>query len=299
MDRHLESKQHGLNLAQQKRRKKEAEEELIHVCSLCDYSTTLKTNLRKHLLTEKHKMTEALAAASTRPIMSVEMMELMLRHHSESLRYLADSTEKQQLQQSELIKTLTERLVPTQNVMLENVVQNVTNTNCNNKKFNLNFFLNEECKDAMNLSDFVKNVVITLEDLEHLGEVGYAAGMTDIITKALRHKEMKDRPLHCSDIKREVMYIRENDAWKKDHERQETLRAIERISNKNYKAFMEWRRLHPDHVIQDSSEYDAWSRISQSMCGGCNETNLNKVVHNLALATAIDKSGFVSGGDPH
>ena len=270
MDRHLESKQHvqgdGPN------------EEGTHLCALCDYSTNLKANLKKHLLSAKHRMAEALAtaeaAAATAARPTVEIMELMLR---------------QQLQQSELIKTLTERLVPT---------QNVTNTNCNNKKFNLNFFLNEECKDAMNLSDFVKNVVITLEDLEHLGEVGYAAGMTDIITKALRHKEMKDRPLHCSDIKREVMYIRENDAWKKDHERQETLRAIERISNKNYKAFMEWRRLHPDHVIQDSSEYDAWSRISQSMCGGCNETNLNKVMHNLALATAIDKSGFVSGGDP-
>lgn len=288
MDRHRASMQHAKNMMKLESalKRDKSGDESGYTCTACEYSTTRKFNYSKHLLSERHKfMIDRASTKVDNPLVDkiVEVFEMAM---------------KSQLQNNDMIKVLTERLavtpvtVSTPLAVQQTNVQATSytgNTNCHNKKFNLNIYLNEKCGNAMNLSDFVKNMVITLEDLEHLGEVGYATGMSNIISRALREKEEKERPVHCSDIKRETIYIRENDAWTKDIERQETLKAIEHISNKNYKAFAEWRLKHPDHVIQDSHEYEAWARISKSMCGSCNEANLNKVMHNLAIATAIDK----------
>ena len=174
----------------------------------------------------------------------------------------------------------------------QNTTTTTTSTNSHNKKFNLNFFLNEECKHAQNLSDFVKNVVISMEDLEHIGNVGYTQGMSKILTKAIQEKEEKDRPMHCTDVKRETIYIRENDKWTKDLEREETKKAIEYISNKNYKAFRQWRDLHPEYAIHDTEDYETWYRISRHMCN-TDPNAVKKLVHHLATITAIEKGDMV------
>ena len=255
------------------------------------------------------------SATKAEPVLLIEVMELFLKHQTEMLRVNAGTSESQQIQHTEMFRALTDRVVAhqqqqqmtssslPQNVMLDqansqntttstNNSQNTTTTNSHNKKFNLNLFLNEECKNAQNLTDFVKNVVISLEDLEHLGEVGYTQGMSKILSKAMQSKDQTERPMHCTDVKRETIYIRENDAWKKDMQQEQTVKAIEHIAHKNYKTFKEWRDLHPEHAVADTEDYETWYRISRSMCN-TDPSNVKKLVHHLATITAIEKGELV------
>jgi len=157
-----------------------------------------------------------------------------------------------------------------------------------NQKFNLNLFLNEECKNAMNMNEFIQRVIITSEDLEHLGEVGYTDGMSKILTKAMCGMETTERPMHCTDIKRETIYVRKDDAWKKDDDCEEAKRLIQHIAHKNYKALIEWRNEHPDHTEPDTADYEAWYSISRNMCN-TDPSALKKLIRHLALTTAVEK----------
>jgi hypothetical protein len=184
---------------------------------------------------------------------------------------------------------------PLQNVMLENSHNqnhlnqdnSHNNTITTNKNFNLQFFLNEECKNAMNFSDFLKTLSVTMEDIEHLGEVGYTQGMSKILTKAM--SETNVRPLHCTDAKRETMYVKENDEWHKDSDCEESERLIKHIQQKNYKALQEWRENHPEHTVSDSEDYEAWYRISRNMCN-TDPSALRKLIRHLAAVTAVEKA---------
>jgi hypothetical protein len=166
-------------------------------------------------------------------------------------------------------------------------------TTNNNQKFNLNLFLNEECKNAMNMNEFIQRVNITSEDLEQLGEVGYTEGMSKILTKAMRSIETTERPMHCTDVKRETIYVRKDDAWKKDEDCEETKRLIQHISHKNYKALSAWREEHPEHVEPDTPDYEAWYNISRNMCN-TDPSALKKLIRHLALTTAVEKHGLIS-----
>ena len=262
----------------------------------------------KHQIAEDAKKSAvAAAAASASPVHLHEVMEMFLKFSSD------ERTER--IQNTEMFKSLVDRVlacqqqqvIPStthavqQNVVLENMThsQNTTtnhNTNTNNnnsKHFNLNFYLNEECKNAMNMSDFIKNVVISMEDLEHLSEVGYTEGMQRILTKALQEKEKTERPMHCSDVKREVIYVRKDDAWLKDDTKEETEHFIRHIYHKNLKMMKEWCDEHPDHQISDSPDYEYWYSITRTMCN-TNPNAMKKLVSHLAQVTAIEKSSSPS-----
>ena len=315
---HRDSKQHEKNM-QRLSKQFNADETGMYVCESCKYSTSLKANYRKHVLTAKHKKTMEQQGGSeeVKPVLLLEVMEMFFKFHANATEKQqtihANTTEKQQIQTTEMFKALADRivahehqqqqLVPIQNVQLtqsnnhhhhqqNNTTTTTTTNNSHNTKFNLNLFLNEDCKNAPNLSDFVKNVSVSLEDLEHLGEVGYTQGMSKILSKAIQSKETTERPMHCTDVKRETIYIRENDTWKKDTEREETVKAIETISNKNYKVFMEWRNQHPEHAVPDTEDYETWYRISRNMCN-TDPLALKKLVHHLATITAIEKGELV------
>ena len=170
---------------------------------------------------------------------------------------------------------------------------NNNNTNSNNRKFNLNLYLNEECKNAPNLADFVREVVISMEDLEHLGQVGYVQGMTKILTKALNSTDHTERPMHCTDVKRATIYVKQNDAWKKDIEQEQTIKAIERIAHNHMKTFKEWRDLHPNFAVSDTEDYETWYRISRSLCN-TDPAVMKKLVQHLAIITAIEKGEMIT-----
>jgi hypothetical protein len=241
-----------------------------------------------------------IAEPNDKPVMLMEVIEMFMKHYSEhqseQMKHQSEQMKHQSIQNTEMFKALAERIgnqsssaavIVPQNVVVEN------NTNSHNKKFNLNLFLNEECKNAMNMSDFMKNVSITSEDLENIGELGYTEGMSKILTKAIRSTETSERPMHCTDVKRETIYVRKDDAWKKDEDCEETKRLIQHIAHKNYKALTEWSKEHPEHTEPDTADYEAWFTISRNMCN-TDPSALKKLIRHLALTTAVEKNELVA-----
>ena len=166
--------------------------------------------------------------------------------------------------------------------------------NNNNKTFNLQFFLNETCKNAMNITDFVSSIKMELEDLEHTGRTNYVEGISNIVIKNLNNLEQQMRPLHCSDLKREVLYIKDNDEWTKDTQNKPILtKAIKTIANENIKQINKWVQHYPDCVKADSKKNDLYLKIvSNSMNGLTKEEadkNMNKIITNVAKNVTIEK----------
>jgi hypothetical protein len=187
-----------------------------------------------------------------------------------------------------------------QNKIIEMASQSTTTNNNNNSfnttnnAFNLNFFLNETCKNAMNITDFVSSIQMNLDDLENTGRSGYIEGISNIILKNLNKLEQHLRPLHCSDIKREVLYIKDNNEWLKENENKPVLtKAIKTIANENIKQISKWKDNYPDCIKSDSKKNDLYLKIvSNSMNGLTKEeadNNINKIISNLAKKVIIEK----------
>jgi hypothetical protein len=188
--------------------------------------------------------------------------------------------------------------------LLENGTNNTTtnsiSTNCNNvtnKTFNLNLYLNETCEDAMNISEFVKTINLNLEDLENTGREGYIEGISNIIFKNLNNLEDHFRPLHCSDSKREILYIKDNNEWTKECYNKPILtKAIKVIANENIKQIKTWREKNPDCTNADSKKNNLYLKIVSNSMNGLTEEegnkNINKIISNLAKQTNIAKSLF-------
>ena len=269
----------------------------FYKCEHCDYSTSHKGHFRKHMLSAKHigerdRKASAVAALSVPSSVSSPPISLaasdsitpvMLREIVEIILTIIPAIQNT-TPNANAVATPT----ATQNAGLLITGNSNVVTNNNNQKFNLNVFLNEECKNAMNMNEFIQRVNITSEDLEHLGEVGYTDGMSKILTKAMRGMETTERPMHCTDTKRETIYVRKDDAWKKDDDCEETKRLITHIAHKNYKALTEWRNEHPEHTEHDTADYEAWYSISRNMCN-TDPSALKKLIRHLALTTAVEK----------
>ena len=167
-----------------------------------------------------------------------------------------------------------------------------SHNNSHNKTFNLQFFLNEQCKDAMNLMDFVKSFSLQLSDLENVSKLGYVEGITGIIVKKLNEMDVHKRPIHCSDAKREILYVREDNIWEKDDENNTKLRkAIKYISKKNRGLLSEWSESHPEsNDLHSNVNTEYMLMIIQAM-GGKGELvdNENKIMKKIMKHVLIDK----------
>ena len=176
-------------------------------------------------------------------------------------------------------------------------INNSNNTNIsnsNNKTFNLQVYLNETCKDAINLTDFIDSIKVQIKDLEKVGEKGYAEGISDIFINNLQQLNTHSRPIHCSDSKRETIYIKDAEQWTKDDDQKTTLtKAIKQVANKNIKQISEWQKLHPKYNDPDSKQNDKYMKIVlNSMSGSTNEEatkNYEKIIKNVIKETVIDK----------
>ena len=171
----------------------------------------------------------------------------------------------------------------------ENSHNNSHNNNSNNKTFNLNMFLNEYCKDAMNLNDFVDSLQFQLSDLEKVGELGYVGGLSNIIIRNLKALEVNKRPVHCSDTKRETIFIKQADKWEKENDNNEQLnKAIKTIANKNIRMIPKWREKYPECAHSHSSKSDLYNNIIiQSL--DTNPQSNPKIISNIAKEVKIDK----------
>ena len=170
---------------------------------------------------------------------------------------------------------------------------NTTNTNSHNKSFNLNFFLNETCKDAMNITDFVNSIQLQLSDLERVGEVGYVDGISNIIIKNLKQLDVTKRPVHCTDKKREVLYVKDEDKWEKEEAENKLIRkAIKRVSHKNILMLSKFKDAHPDCSKSDSKFSDQYNKITVESFGGAGDDDAkkeDKIIRNLSKTIVIER----------
>jgi hypothetical protein len=167
------------------------------------------------------------------------------------------------------------------------------NINSNNKTFNLNFFLNETCKDAMNITDFVNSIKIQLSDLENVGKIGYVEGISNIINTNLKALDVTQRPIHCTDKKREVLYIKDENKWEKENENKTIIRtAIKQISHKNSKMVQLFKEAHPDCGKSISKYSDQYNKIIIEAMGGQGDNDFekeNKIIRNISKEIIINK----------
>jgi hypothetical protein len=179
---------------------------------------------------------------------------------------------------------------------INNGTINNTNASTNNShnRFNLNVFLNETCKDALNMSEFIDSLQITVKDLEETGRLGYASGISRIFINGLKNLEENFRPIHCSDLKREVLYIKNNNEWVKDTEDNKYITlAIKEITSKNIKQIFEWQKLHPEYNNPESKQNDKYQHILMNTMSGSSKeeanNNYSKIIKSLAKEVVISK----------
>jgi hypothetical protein len=169
-------------------------------------------------------------------------------------------------------------------------------SNSNNKTFNLNVFLNETCKDAMNIMDFVDSLKLQLSDLENLGKIGYVEGISSIIVKNLNSLDETMRPVHCTDSKREVMYVKDENKWEKENENNQKLRkAIKSVVRKNSKLLNDFRAKHPDCCKSDSRYSDQYNKLVVEAFGGKGDNDIekeDKIIKNIVKQVTINKESF-------
>ena len=170
-------------------------------------------------------------------------------------------------------------------------VNNIIN-NTNNKTFNLNFFLNEQCKDAMNMTDFVNSYHLKMEDLESVGELGYVEGISKLLVNKLNDLDVYKRPMHCSDAKRETLYVKDQDKWEKEQNDNPKIRkAIKKISHRNTVLLSEWRDTHPGSRVSTSEVNTQYMSLVRQSNGGNEDItdSENKIIRRLAKEVVIAK----------
>jgi len=276
----------------------------LFICATCDFKCSKKTDYNRHLLTLKHENQQKSTYFTPENIACICGKKYKERsglwRHKKKCTYVNGDMVVQDKdavilnllkQNGDLHKSLIEM---SKEKSITNNNNNCHNTNTTNNSFNLQLFLNETCKDALNITDFVSSIKLTLEDLENTGRKGYIEGISNIILKNLKGLEQHQRPIHCSDIKREVLYIKEKDHWTKESEEKPVLtKAIKVIANENMKKITDWRNLNPDCTDIDSTKNNLYLKIvSNSMNGTSKEEsdkNMCKIISNVAKEVTITK----------
>ena len=164
-------------------------------------------------------------------------------------------------------------------------------TNCGNQTFNMQFFLNEQCKDAMNMKDFVNSIQLDTDDLENVGKLGYVEGMSNILITNLNKTELHKRPVHCSDIKRETLYVKDADKWECDGpDHAKMTNAVLAVEHKNVSLMGEWAARHPQCMNSNTKDNDRYFKLSKIVTDGAQDGNISKVIRRVAKNVLIDKT---------
>ena len=283
-------------------------------CKSCDYNTSNKKDFTKHTMTLKHKR---LVNASNLLVEKINHNKFVCCcgksycHDSSYYRHkkkcnittntIAQVLIKDEMSDKELIQYLIKensefkQLMLDQNRQMIELAKNSGHHNyntTNNNNFNLNFYLNETCKNIM---DFVSQLNVSIKDLEDTGRLGYAEGISKIFINGLKQMNVSDRPIHCSDLKRETLYIKDNNEWNKETENKVILtNAIKHVAHKNMKQIPEWTKIHPEYKDSKSKENDRYLQIVSESMSGTNEDetnkNYSKIIKNLVKETVIDKT---------
>ena len=278
-------------------------------CEICDYNTSRESQYNRHILTEKHKILQNPTYKKFHnKTWDCTTCGKKYKHsstlysHKKKCYDNSDNTEFKKMSDKEIISMLVSQNSELMG-LIKNGINNTTNTNTTNSNnnntntnnsFNLNFFLNETCKDAMNISDFVSSIKVSIDDLENTGRKGYIEGISNIILKNLNNLEQQLRPVHCSDSKREIFYIKDNNEWVKEKEDKPILtKAIKIIANENIKQINHWKEKYPGCTAADSNKNNMYLKIVSNSMNGLTEEesskNINKIISNVAKEVIINK----------
>ena len=292
--------------------KKEEDQTLF--CIKCDYFTSKQCNFTKHLLTAKHKTATNTDANVVKSSTIFECNCGNKYKHRQSLfnhkikckftnnlvtnectvltttnqNYIASTPPNNNELLMELLRQNNE--LQKQIIEMAKEPKTVNNNNTNNIQLNLNNFLNENCKNAPNFSDFIDNIQVTYDDLENNVKLGFVDGMTKVIVEHLKQLAFSDRPIHCTDVKRETIYVKEENQWEKEKSKETIQKGIQEITRKNMCQLIEWREDNPEYENIDS-ELGEKSMIMQQnlMAGGKREEFYPKIIKNIAKETILDK----------
>ena len=243
---HVLTKKHKLNIVQQQL---ETNISPIFNCNICGKEYESRSGLWRHnkLCNINENIVIQDASANEIKILTNLVLEVV-----KSNTELQKQSHELQKQNNDLQKQMIDVC---QKIQPSNIINNNNTTNSHNKTFNLQFFLNEQCKDAMNIKDFLKSILIEMSDLERVGKEGYVEGISKLIIEKLRVTDIYKRPLHCSDAKRETMYIKEDDVWNKDESlnNEKLIKFIKDVDNKNYDFLMTYAKEYPEVYNQSSN----------------------------------------------
>ena len=282
-----------------------------YCCEICDFISCKKTDYSRHITTQKHK-SNILTTEKTKnekkytcDFCEKEYNDRVgLWRHKKKCIELEDEINNNQnvITDKELIAILVDehkKIIQQNSEMLEIIKNGTNNTNNshntinnNNKTFNLQFFLNETCKDAMNIMDFVDSIKLQLSDLEKVGEIGYVEGISNIITKNLKALDVSQRPVHCTDKKREVVYIKDENKWEKDDDKKKLRKVIKKVASKNQRLILKFQEVHPDCGKASSRFSDQFNKIIVESMGGSGDNDIekeDKIIRNISKNVTIDK----------
>ena len=300
-----------------KKGQKGAEKGKYFYCSNCDYECCKQYSWDRHIMTAKHTkvtkgdemVTEKGQKGQIKKFTCENCNKIydsrngLWKHKNKcsNIKNINEPSDKELIvlliNENKELKTM---MMEQQNMVMK-VLENGTHnshshntTNSHNKAFNLNFFLNETCKDAMNIMDFVDSIKLQLSDLEKVGEIGYVEGISKIITTNLKALDITQRPIHCTDKKRDVLYVKDEDKWEKEAEDKNKLKkAIKRVASKNQRLIQDFKTKHPDCGKAASKFSDQYNKIIVESMGGSGDNDSEKeekIIRNISKATIIDKN---------
>ena len=279
---HILTKKHKLNIEQQHL---ETNVSQIFNCNICEKEYESRSGLWRHKKTcininpSINENSIVIQDASANEIKVLTSLVLEVVKSNTELQKQNHDLQKQVLDVCKNIQPLSSSVIN----------NNTTTTNSHNKTFNLNFFLNEQCKDAMNIKDFIKLIKIEVSDLERLGKEGYVEGFSRIILEKLKEMNIYKRPLHCSDAKRETMYIKENDVWNKDESlnNEKMIEFIKAVEQKNYTSLFAYANEYPEVYKQESTRNIPYLHMALQSKG--TDEKINKVIKRIIKEVVINK----------
>ena len=276
-----------------------------YCCEMCIFNTSHKNDYSKHLTTAKHKNRclgnkmdiPGNQKTQKNPILFMcSNCNKNYNTNSGLWKHKKGCNTNEYKQKDDLINYLIKENQEFKHLILEIVKKDTivtNNTNSHNKTFNLQFFLNETCKDAMNIMDFVDSIKLQLTDLEKVGRVGFVEGISNIITANLKALDITQRPIHCTDNKREILYVKDENKWEKEADEKNKIRkAIKMVAHKNIKILPKFKEVHPDCSKSESKYSDQYNKIVVESFGGSgnNDTEKeDKIIKNITKGVGIEK----------
>ena len=278
-------------------------------CNLCDFICFNKKDYKRHLVTRKHLIANNtnLNNPSIPTVYTCNVCAQVYKHrsslckHKKQCKPVVINTPPPPINETQSLCELVKELVKSNQELQKQVIElckqgthNTTNTttttNSNNKSFNLNFFLNEQCKNAINFKEFVENIEVSREDLANTGQLGFVSGISKILIDHLKELGIHERPIHCTDLKRDTVYIKDNNEWSKEADDVKMRSAIQAVTRKSMGTLSDWKKNNPDYAdVNSQFSNECITMQRNSVAGYERDTLFPRVIKELNRAILVSK----------